>query len=674
MQSGRPSQSLPVSKQTSESSVVRRDQVSSPDAFESAQGDVDEAEVPRSSVDLDDIPIELISLIDSFIDSLSAKVHQTPLTIDNVSRLFQDFYALAATHANTHVASLATKQQREGSPAPSTSSRTSAASLLRAKAGSLGKKEQPKPGVVRSDSAEQQMLTAEELADRKRARKALEQKRAWLEEGVERRLCEGTYERIYRHRTSQDEAEDSKLRSKTAALAVVGIGPADLGIELGSGSAEDDQGRTSRVEEVRQSLEPARKSICMMQEKRYPYGKLSHLKAAHKSIVETLARFHPSASADELLPMMIYTLISMPPEHLSVISDMRFIQRFRWEEKLTGEAAYCLTNLEAAVGFLETVDLSTLRADETTGPTKAAGSAPGTPKVETFPPLFTSGIAGPLPESPTTDTSPKNNVALRPNASPLGLRSVSAKSRRLSDLVNTPAQAFNAASDAVFSTADHGIKTIGNSLGDSYKFLIGKLRERDDAAGPSGEIIVPKTLDDARKLIGTPPPDEDGTASAASSVHGPDSEQQSESHLLVPPKDEKMLSLIGGRKMSRDHSADSSRSGGSSKRVLFADEASSKDKVGGTGGAGTVANSSLLPPTIATPPIMESMRNFGNSLNPINKLTSFGGFKGFGRTTPLPTATLPPPPPTLPPKGVAEGGDLATVSLACPSRPFICLF
>jgi hypothetical protein len=631
------------------------DDVDSPDAFDSNNGDGDEGDATRASVDLDDIPIELISLIDSFIDSLSAKVHQTPLTIDNVARLFQDFYALAASHVNTHIASLATRQQREGSPAPSALSKASAAGLLRAKASSLGKKEPSKLTVARTDSAEQQMLTAEELADRKRARKALEQKRGWLEEGVERRLCEGTYDRIYRHRSGQDEAEDSKLRSKTAALAVVGIGPADLGIDIGADTADGAGDGNQRTEEVRKWLEPARKSIEMMSEKRYPYGKLSCLKAAHKSIVETLAHFHPSASADELLPMLIFTLISMPPEQLSVISDMRFIQRFRWEEKLTGEAAYCLTNLEAATGFLETVDLSTLRADEPLGQSKASGSAPGTPKVETFPPLYSSGMAGP-PESPTTDTSPKNLGSLRPNVSPLGLRSVSAKSRRLSDLINTPAQAFNTASDAVISTADHGLKTIGNSLGDSYKFLIGKLRERDDAAGQSSDIVVPKTLDDARKLIGTPPPDDEGTASAGSSVHELD---RPEPPVIVPPKDEKVLSLIGGRKMSREHSADSSRSGSSSKRVLFADDASTKEK----GPAAHATSTSFLPPTVATPPIMESMRNFGNSLNPMNKLPGFGGFKAFGRTTPNPAAAAH----ALPAKGVAEGGDLATVAFPLPS-------
>lgn len=90
------------------------------------------------------------------------------------------------------------------------------------------------------------MITPEELANRKKARKALEAKRSLLEEAVERRLCEGIYDRIYRHRSTQDEAQDAKLRSKTAALSLVGIGPSDLGIDLGEGESETEKSTAER--------------------------------------------------------------------------------------------------------------------------------------------------------------------------------------------------------------------------------------------------------------------------------------------------------------------------------------------------------------------------------------------------------------------------------------------
>ncbi|CRK22095.1 hypothetical protein BN1723_012574 [Verticillium longisporum] len=305
----------PLSKATPPEEIER------PDAFETGQ-DADEDEDDgidpgRGSVDLDDLPIELVSLTDSFVDALTSKVHKTPPSIDNVAQLFQDFYLSASSHVNTHISALATRQSRANSPAPP--SKLTPAGRLRAKAASIGSKD--KPQNIPKPDTERQMITAEELAEKKKARKALEAKRAMLEEAVERRLCEGLYNRIYRHRSTQDQAQDDKLRSKTAALALVGIGPADLGIDLGEDTTEAPAAAVQRAEEIRGWLEQARKDLIRMHEKRYPLGKLNHLKAAHKSIVDTLAHFHPSASADEIMPMLIFTLITLPPEHLNVISD-----------------------------------------------------------------------------------------------------------------------------------------------------------------------------------------------------------------------------------------------------------------------------------------------------------------------------------------------------------------
>ena len=573
--------------------------------------------------------------IHSFIESLSAKVHPVPPNIDSLSKLFQDFYAIASSHVNTHIAALATRQNREASPAPSNSSRASAASRLRAKAASLGSKDRPK-FPARSES-EQQMITSDELASRKKARRALEQKRARLEEAVERRLCEGIYDRIYRHRSTQDEAQDAKLRSKTAALALVGIGLPDLGVDLGEAPSQTPEASKQRSDEIREWLEQARRDIVRMSEKRYPLGKLHHLKAAHKSIVETLAHFHPSSSADEIMPMLIYTLITMPPEHLSVISDMHFIQYFRWEPKLTGEAAYCLTNLEAAISFLETVDLSTLRADELpSGPPK---SQPGTPRTETFPPAYAPGISVASLSPAEANTG---NASMKPPASPSGLKAAAPlRNRRLSDLINTPAMAFTATSDAVISTADQGLKNITNSLGESYNFLFGRLRNTaSDASGEQG-LVVPKTLDEARKLVSTPPLEDEGSVSGASSMHSPE-DARPHAH------DDKVLSLIGGRKASRDHSADSSRSASSSKRVAFVAE-DAKEKL--------PATPTPSPAPSNNPALVESMRNLGNSLNPMARLSGISLVRGFGRA-----ASVPAVPQTKDIVGkTVDGGDLATV-------------
>ena len=613
----------------------------------------------------------------SFIDSLSAKVHPTPPTVDKLSGLFQDFYAVAENHIHTHISALSSKQHRSSSPAPSISSMSSTASILRAKAVSMGSKEKIKSLPERKDSGEQ-MMTSDEIVDRKRARKALEHKRVALEEAIERRVCEGIYDRIWRHRSTQDEAQDDKLRSKTAALSVVGIGLSDLGVDVGQGSGETDS-TSQREKEVRDWLQGARDGLVHMNNEKFPLGKLLHLKAAHKSIVDTLAHFHPSSSADEIMPMLIYTLITSPTEGLNVISNLYFIQRFRNENKMDGEAAYCLTNLEAAITFLETVDLASLREDEApSGPLKSS-SRPGTP-LERPGPTTTGPTMSSLsaPVIPTMSASPH---VLKPPPSPSGLK-ISVQpthNRRLSDLFQPPAQALGAAGDAVLTTADQGFKSISNSLGDSYKFLLGKLKERqDDTSGRrASEIIVPKTLEDARRLVGTPPLEDDGSASEGSPLHSPPLERhRSNSGASINP-DDKVLSMITGLKANRDRSTDSIRSVSSNKKLLAFSQQDAAEKLASTlspnstSNAGTGTSTPMSNPlsSAASPAVAmaESMRNLGNTLNPINRIAGMGMMRGFGRS---PAASPNPPsaPSPVPGKGAVDGGvaDLTTVRTFLP--------
>ncbi|KAH7321703.1 hypothetical protein BKA65DRAFT_87029 [Rhexocercosporidium sp. MPI-PUGE-AT-0058] len=592
--------------------------------------------------DFDKLPIELVSLSDSFIDSLSAKVHSTPPSVDKLSALFQDFYVVAANHIHTHISALSSRQHRESSPAPSVATR------IRAKAASISNKDRPKVPLVRRDS-EQQMLTVEEIADRKRARKVLEQKRVALEEAVERRVTEGIYNRIWRHRSTQDEAQDEKLRSKTAALSVVGIGLTDLGIDLGQESSESPDATEDKEKEVREWLEGAREELIAMNDEKYPLGKLQHLKAAHKAIVDTLAHFHPSSSADEIMPMLIYTLITSRPEGIDVISNLYFIQRFRNESKIDGEAAYCLTNLEAAITFLETVDLASLRADENpSGPSKS-NSRPTTPRLEKPDPML-APTPSPKPSTPEVNSDNASPTITKSHSFPAGLRPTQQiQNRRLSDMFQPPA-VLGAAGDAVMNTADQGFKTIGTSLGDSYKFLVGKLKERqEESSGEKTEIIVPKTLDDARKLVSTPPLEDEESASGASSLHSTEvsGRTRADSGARL---DDKVLSIIGGRKLARDRSTDSVRSAsttGSGKKVAFAEEGASK--------VPSPLHTSAPVPAPANPAIVESMRNLGNSLNPMSRIAGMGMMRGFGRTTPVATTpTTPNPSKPIPDGGIAD--------------------
>ncbi|KAI9790420.1 MAG: hypothetical protein M1833_001937 [Piccolia ochrophora] len=593
----------------------------------------------------DELPIELISLTDRFIESLSAKVHSSPPSIEKLASHFQDFYALAASHISTHISTLSSRLHRDSSPAKSTSSRSASATKLLTRVGSASSKDEVQSSPDRQGS-EQQMLTAREISERRNARRLLEKKRVALEEAVERRVCERIYHKIWRHRSTQDEERDEKLRSRTAALAVVGIGLMELGIlpDL----SEDKQALA--VEKFQIWLADAREGLTKMNDEKYPLGKLMHLKMAHKSIVDTLSRLHPSSSsADEILPTLIYTLITTPTEGVNIISNLCFIQRFRSENKIDGEAAYCLTNLEAAISFLETVDLASLKADE-------APSGPPMNKSQPLRPTDPSPLPSQAELTPNVLQSQDLDIPAKhlPSAAQPQPPSSTppAHQRRISQLLQPSTDAFGAASDAVINTADQSFKTIGNTLESSYKFLFGRLKEREvggDGVGEDGKVVVPKTLDDARKLVSSP-------FAAAND----DDDVLGDPEVVAPtPKvDEKLLGLFGGRLMSRQRSTDSVKSGGSGGGKI----GGTKSPVQGDASSGFRPRASSdarksgvsAPPSTPNPapflnPAAESMRNLGNTLNPLNRLAGINVMR-FGRSN-----TASPVPPTSAPASNGEG-------------------
>ncbi len=193
-----------------------------------------------------------------------------------------------------------------------------------------------------------------------------------------------------------------------------------------------------------------------------------------------------------------------------------------------------------------------------------------------------------------------------------------------------------------------------------------------------GEVIVPKTLDDARKLIGTPPPPgsglDDGTNTPDFSLRSASPEQQ---HDPTAADRSPLLSFISGtgrsgRSAARDHSADSARSsnagsvsrrGGEERRP--SEQLTELGQRGSSHSTTTVTATGVsLSPSVTSPPIIDSMRNLGNSLNPMARLSAgIGGFRGFGRSAAAtPAAT--PPAVSSGGRGVVDGGDLATVCIS----------
>ncbi|KAK2875156.1 hypothetical protein FQN49_001720 [Arthroderma sp. PD_2] len=567
---------------------------------ETPHGDGEDAEpaVGQSPVDLpelfDELPIELVSLTDRFIASLSAKTYTTPPSIDTLSDLFQEFYLRAGSHIATHVSTLASRLHRDSST-----------SSLQSQASKSSRRPSSSNG-PQKDTPEQQMLTAEEVAERRKARKLLHFKQHALEEAVERRACETIYDKIWRHRSTIDDVRDEKLRSKTAALLVMGIELKDLGVDISKQGSEE-------TIDPKECVAGARQCLIRMNDEKFPLGKLQHIVAAHKAIVDALTNILPStSSADEILPTLIYTLILSPPEGVNIISNLNFIQRFRASSKVDGETAYCLTNLEAAIDFLENVDLNSLRMDEGRTPIDQ-------PDMNLlYPTAMDTSTTEALEKSPST-----TNTLPTPSAS-----THSSTQQRLSDLFQPPAKALGAANDIVRSTADQGLKTISSTLDNSFTFLFGRLKEVQISQGDSaqrGTPIVPKTLDDARKLVqiktGTMPPDE--AMSEDGSIRGDRAPTPTPSTSARQPLDDRLAGLVGGRRRPGITRSDSSTN---QANIKASDGLTSTST--GTPPASSTAS--------ATNPGFGSVRGFGTSLNPLSHLVP-NMIRGLGRVPEPPT-------------------------------------
>ncbi|KAJ5273139.1 Vacuolar sorting protein 9 subgroup [Penicillium angulare] len=583
-----------------------------PDVFErrgsadSGGGDTqaDEGFVLSRSVQdpSEELPIELISLTDRFVNSLSAKVHNSPPTIDKISSLFQVFYDRAESHIATHISTLASRINRDPAPQVTSKLRGGALSKLSNKISQDD---------VRQGSSGRQMLTASEVAERRKARKALEYKRAALEEAAERRVCEMVYAKVWRHKTTLDDVRDEKLRSKTAALLLVGINLKDLGIDIDLSTIEE-----AKQQEANDCLGQARDFLEKMNEYKYPLGKLQQLAAAHKAIVDALTKLLPSSSsADEILPTLIYTLITSPPDGINVISNLLFIQRFRSANRIDGETAYCLTNLEAAISFLENVELSSLRADEQQeGPIKTPSetATPSSERLDPFKPTKESTTLSVTTVSASPEISkpeykePASATLPRPRPSP------TPQQRRLSNLFQPPAKVFEAANDAVRTTADQSLKNIGTSLDNSFNFLFGRLKElQNQIPNSQGGPNLPKTLAEARRFVAQPLASKQiqDDISSINSVPSDDGVQTRSSS--------RATGLTAGTFTPRDRSTDSARTQASGRRSI----------------APSLRDEPLQSPSSANPQNpLESMRNFGNSLNPLNHIP--GMIKNFGRNTP----------------------------------------
>ncbi|KAK9377194.1 uncharacterized protein V1513DRAFT_437626 [Lipomyces chichibuensis] len=438
---------IPSLPESSRPASVTSSYPSTDDSFASADSQ-DTEQTDELASNYQDLPPELISMADRFTESIHQITSTANLSPEKLSELFQDFYVTIQDKASA---------------------------LLRR-------------NTLRR-TYEVQMMSFEEIAKKKKERKQKEAQKLLYEDLLEKMVCQACYNEIFMFQGGDDEAKDSTLATKIAALKLINIGIEHLGVpEL-------------KDSDIGPLLIPAGKDLCKMVDKHCPKEKLALLISAHKQIVDVLSKLAQTngqdgqSGADFVLPTLIFSVIQADPPHIA--SNLAFIQRFRTSKTINGEAAYCLTNFEAVVAFLETVDLTTLKVD------------PGDIQALAARPISAPAIANALPASATssinfvssastaissdTTAGPLSPVlppredkrAANPPARSSSLQAVSPSiSQHVNSDMSMPQQGMDSSSKrlsfypadiaaSAVNTADSGIKSLGSTFENSYKFLFG---------------------------------------------------------------------------------------------------------------------------------------------------------------------------------------------------------
>lgn len=266
------------------------------------------------------LPEKLSGLVDRFIESLKVPRYSTPLSGDDISNLYQEFYSEFYVAADKYL-----KQK--------TRMRSVSAAAV------------PSP---------QAMETYQEITEKKRERNKRPAILNQYMELAEERAIESVYEKLFTLSFSgeSDMKRNDLMHEKINVLRQIPITLTHLDLDI----KEVDVAES----ELFRLLGRAGKELNNMDAARNAKEKLECLLRAHKIIVMTLSEHlkAKSSSADLILPALIYTFIYYDTPNLWL--NFQFITRFRNNQFLHGEQLYCLTNFEASLRFLQSVTLESI--------------------------------------------------------------------------------------------------------------------------------------------------------------------------------------------------------------------------------------------------------------------------------------------------------------------------
>ncbi|KAJ1339872.1 hypothetical protein BSLG_005532 [Batrachochytrium salamandrivorans] len=183
-------------------------------------------------------------------------------------------------------------------------------------------------------------------------------------DGMETYITARYFESIFGVSLMEEQINDHILASRLAVLGISLFGLSDLGL-----SAFQDA--TSLFNTMRM----AGMDLLRFERALTPIRKVDALIRVHGHLVEFVEEFtkeqlrnsaedtdkgsnEGATNADTLLGLLIYCIVQTHPTHL--LASLRFTHRFRNPSRLDGHASYCLVNLDAAISFLLTLDLTVI--------------------------------------------------------------------------------------------------------------------------------------------------------------------------------------------------------------------------------------------------------------------------------------------------------------------------
>ncbi|CAL9731062.1 vacuolar protein sorting-associated protein 9 [Monosporozyma unispora] len=105
----------------------------------------------------------------------------------------------------------------------------------------------------------------------------------------------------------------------------------------------------NELNKINKFKSPRDKIICILNCCKVIYGLLKHSQES-------------THGADSFVPLLIYIVLKSDTEHL--ISNIRYIERFRFVDLNKGEELYYLSSLQGAIKFIETLTMDSLNAND----------------------------------------------------------------------------------------------------------------------------------------------------------------------------------------------------------------------------------------------------------------------------------------------------------------------